>query len=152
MKCESLECPLAVDSQSPRFTWTYTEAAGEDFVPAGHSIDVAVCPDALEGAGMPELMPFTDYYWRVTVWNEDKSKVLVSPVSRFSTGPMSMEDWTAVWISDCDDKDKPSVPMLRKEFEVKGDVSKAVLYMSAAAYAKVAINGEKAFNARLEPG
>lgn len=152
MRCESLEHPLAVDSQSPRFTWTYTEAAGEDFVPAGHRIDVAVCPDALDGAGMPELKPFTDYFWRVTAWNEDKSKVLVSPLSRFSTGPMCREDWTAVWISDCDDKDKPSVPMLRKEFEVKDGVSKAVLYMSAAAYAQVTINGEKAFNARLEPG
>lgn len=152
MKCESLVEPLAVDSPSPRFTWSYAQEAGAGFVPAGHTIDVSSDPDSLYGAGMPELQPFTDYCWRVTVWNQNKDKVLVSPVSRFSTGPMCMEDWTAVWISDSDDREDPSVPMLRKEFHVDGRVAKAVLYMSAAAYAEVGINGKKAFNARLEPG
>ena len=152
MKCESLVEPICIDSQTPRFSWTYTEAAGEDFVEAGYSIDVATDPAALDGAGMPELQPYTDYFWRVTAWNEDKSVTLVSPVSHFATGPMSMEDWTAEWISDGRDKEDESVPMLRKEFNVSKTVERARLYMSAAAYAEIRINGEKAFNARLEPG
>lgn len=152
MKCESLVEPICIDSQTPRFSWTYTEAAGEDFVEAGYSIDVATDQTALDGAGMPELQPYTDYFWRVTAWNEDKSVTLVSPVSRFATGPMSVEDWTAEWISDGMDKEDESVPMLRKEFNVSKTVERARLYMSAAAYAEIRINGEKAFNARLEPG
>lgn len=152
MKCESMVEPILVESATPQFSWTYSEAAGLDFVEAGYTVDVAESVEALEGAGMPQLKPFTDYLWRVTAWNEDKSKVLVSEVSRFSTGPMSMSDWTASWITDSKDKDDTSVPMLRKDFSVKKDLKKAVLYMSAAAYAEMTINGKKAFDARLEPG
>ena len=152
MKCESLVEPICVESSSPRFSWTYTEAAGADFIEAGYRVDVSEDPETLENAGMPELEPFTDYFWQVTVWNEDKSKVLVSPVSRFATGPMSMEDWSASWISDGRDKEDITVPMLRKEFSVGKELDKARLYMSAAAYAEVKINGERAFRSRLEPG
>ncbi len=154
MKCESLTEPIAVDSQSPRFSWTYTGSAGQDFIEAGYEIEIATCPDSLsEGVRPAVLQPFTDYCWRVRAWNADHSRELLSPVARFSTGPLSSADWTGVWISDAAGKDDPSVPMLRKEFNANGNIAYARLYVSAAAYAVVTLNGEKVAGAsRLEPG
>lgn len=159
MLCEWVDTPLAVDTQSPRFNWTYTRAAGVGFVEYGRKVEISTDADSLKNAPVttleataPVLEPFTRYYWRATAWNKDESEVICSPLAVFETGPMCEGDWSAKWISDGLDKDTDASPMLRKEFFVGDNVESARLYMSAAAYAEVRINGMKASQNCLEPG
>ena len=152
LKCEQLTEPICIDTPAPAFTWNYTEAAGADFVEAGSKVEIALSEDRLGSENVEALQPLTSYVWRVTAWNADSSKVLTSAVSRFETAMFSAADWKGKWISDGRCKDCESAPMLRKEFSVREGLAKARLYMSAAAYADVTINGERAFEARLEPG
>lgn len=152
MKCQHMESPICIDCGSPSFSWTYTEAAGTDFVEAGSLVEIALSEDKLGIENIQELSPLTSYVWRVTAWNADSSKIITSPVAHFETAMFSNDDWKGTWISDGVDKDAESAPMLRKEFDVRSGLAKARLYMSAAAYADVTINGERAFEARLEPG
>lgn len=152
LKCEYVGEPIGIDMPSPRFSWSYTDAVGQDFVEAGYAVDVAECADSLEGSEICPLEPFKKYFWRVTAWNEDKSKVFTSPVSCFETGPMTPAEWTAEWISDSADKELDAAPMLRKQFSLREGIAQARLYMSAAAYAQLSLNGEKASESCLEPG
>lgn len=153
MKCEYLDTPMVVDVQNPVFTWTYTDIADPSFREAGHEILIARTEEDLAaGRHVGTLTSFEDYCWQVRVWNEDSTMVYLSPVARFSTGAMSMDDWTASWISDGCGKDEYRAPMMRKSFEVDREVETARLYFSAAAYAKTCINGRQLANALLEPG
>lgn len=153
MKCEYLTSPGVVDRQDPTFTWTYTKHADKSFKEAGHEIVIARAGnDLASGNSVKELESFTDYQWQVTTWNADSSIIYTSPVAEFSTGALTMDDWTAAWISDGLDKDDYRSPMLRKSFVISKGVESAKFYFSAAAYAKTTINGEAMANAVLEPG
>ncbi len=98
-----------------------------------------------------------DIYWQVTVWLST-GECLKSPVQKFITG-LNMADWQAEWIgsphkafpsgklavdvdaSGC--KDLPAC-YLRKEFQVKGKVRRAVLYVSGMGASATYINGKAA--------
>lgn len=168
MRCEYLNSPICIDTPSPRFTWTYAQA--DDFVQAGYRIRVATSSEGLDvpdvwdsgevatsrpAAMMPDkgkLASRTPYYWRVEAWSADGVQRLVSPVARFETAMMNSADWQAVWISDAYDRDFVPAPMLRRAFEVKSGVASARLYVSAAAYARVGLNGESVSDNLLDPG
>lgn len=55
-------------------------------------------------------------------------------------------------VTDRHDKNFAPSPMLRKSFTVKDGVREARLYMSAAAYGKMTVNGEPVTENKLEPG
>jgi len=152
MKCEYLTDPICIDTPDPHFSWNYTEAAGTDFVEAGYKIEIAENESELGKAATPSLKPLTSYVWRVTAWNADSSKVLVSPTARFETAMFSYGDWKARWITDSLEKDEERAPMLRKEFHVNPGLVQARLYVSAAAYGEIFLNGERASESRLDPG
>lgn len=65
---------------------------------------------------------------------------------------MNTSEWQARWISDANDKDFVPAPMLRRAFDVRSGVKRARLYVSAAAYAKTALNGEPVSGNLLDPG
>ncbi|MEG1864082.1 MAG: family 78 glycoside hydrolase catalytic domain [Alistipes sp.] len=168
MRCEYLSAPICIDSPSPRFTWRYV--AADDFVQSGCRLRVATIPEGLStpdvwdsGAmtsarslvEMPDkgnLTPRTSYYWQVEAWNADGSQRLRSSVGRFETAMMRTEAWQAMWISDAHDRDFAPAPMLRRAFEVASQVASARLYLSAAAYAKVGLNGSAVGDELLNPG
>lgn len=167
MRCEYLASPISVDTQSPRFTWTYEDAGA--FAQAGFRLCVATAPEKLvvpdvwnsgEVAGsrpfavMPDgglLASRTPYYWQVEAWDADGRRI-VSPVAEFETALMNTSEWQARWISDANDKDFVPAPMLRRAFDVRSGVKRARLYVSAAAYAKTALNGEPVSGNLLDPG
>ena len=167
MRCEYLASPISVDTQSPRFTWTYEDA--DAFAQAGFRLCVATAPEKLavpdvwnsgEVAGsrpfavMPDgglLASRTPYYWQVEAWDADGRRI-VSPVAEFETALMNTSEWQARWISDANDKDFVPAPMLRRAFDVRSGVKRARLYVSAAAYAKTALNGEPVSGNLLDPG
>ena len=167
MRCEYLAAPISVDTQSPRFTWTY--AGTGDFVQAGYRLCVATAPEKLETpdvwnsgevagsrpfAAMPDaglLAPRTPYYWCVEAWDAGGRR-LRSSVAEFETAMLETSGWQARWISDAHDKDFVPAPMLRRAFDVKPGVTRARLYVSAAAYAKMGLNGEPVSENLLDPG
>jgi len=166
MKCENVVAPMAVETQSPRFSWNY----GVEFTQNAYELHIATHERLLDNPDVwnsglvvsgrpsaqadncPMIESFRDYVWQVTAYNEAGDVVLVSPVARFETGAIDPGAWSASWISDGQDRDLDAAPMLRKSFEAERDVLKARMYVSAAAYAEVKLNGEKVTNAFLEPG
>ncbi len=167
MRCEYAVSPMTVDTQSPRFTWTYDCADG--FVQASYRLAVATSAEALAApdvwdsgevassdsfAAMPDeglLKSRTPYWWQVTA-SDAEGRRLTSPVARFETAILSTDEWQAVWITDAHDRDYVPAPMLRKSFEVKKGLQSARLYVSAAAYARTRLNGEAVSENRLDPG
>ncbi|MDR2423266.1 MAG: hypothetical protein LBD59_00900, partial [Prevotellaceae bacterium] len=118
LRCEYLQNPLGIDIPQPRFSWELVSSA-KNKKQSARQILVATDPamlasgkaDAWESGkincnqtnqvlyqGNP-LKPFTCYYWKVAVWDE-QGKQSWSPVARFSTGAFAESDWTAQWIGD----------------------------------------------------
>ena len=171
MRCEYMRSPVGIGlDMPPRFTWTY--AGDEDFVQGKCRVriastkealadslapgDVWTSPEIVSGNGFVEcdaalaLEPRTRYYWSATAWDE-AGRIVCSPVDSFETA-MADGGWTAKWITDRHDKNFAPSPMLRKSFIVKDGVREARLYMSAAAYGKMTVNGEPVTENKLEPG
>ncbi len=168
LKCEYAVSPINVDTQSPRFTWCYSE--GSSFVQGGYRIAVATSqeklssPDVWDSGSVTSSLPFakmedtgvlrsvSDYYWQVTVWNADSSETIVSAPGHFKTAFTRREDWKAKWITDSMDRDTESAPMFRKEFDAGKDIVSASLYSSACAYGVIRLNGELTSDNFLDPG
>lgn len=117
-RCEYLQNPLGIDISQPRFSWELISSA-KNKKQSARQILVATEPtllapgkaDAWESGKIncnqtnqihyqgKQLKPFTYYYWKVAVWDE-QGKQSWSPVAKFATGAFSESDWTAQWIGD----------------------------------------------------
>lgn len=169
LRCEYLKSPINIDEQNPRFTWTY-QSDKRDFVQKAYKLDIAISKKALEEGmffwtsgkvlsninraeytGEKSLESHTKYYWRVTSWNRDDD-IFVSAADSFETAMMHPSDWIAQWITDKNDKTLGSAPMFRKTFDVEKEIESAKLYISAAAYYLLYINGEAPNDVKLDPG
>lgn len=171
LRCEYQRSPINIDSQTPRFTWAYDVASGVGERQIAYQVDLGDSKKALEDgdeplwtsgrieanaskavyAGGEKLMPHTRYYWRITAWNTKEGKV-VSAIDSFETAKMQPSDWMAQWISDSHDKDFGPAPMFRRAFTIDKEIATARLYVSAAAYYKLYINGTVAETVQLDPG
>ena len=80
-----------------------------------------------------------DIYWQVTVWLST-GECIKSPVLKFLTG-LSMAEWQAEWIQALRGQDYPT-SYLRRNFQVKGKVCRAVLYVSGMGASATYINGK----------
>ena len=168
LRCEYVEEPLFIDTNTPRFTWTYTgEETFKQYafrLKVASSIDKLDEPDIWDSGeiisnrsfckmeGGPALVSDKPYFWRLEARSEKSSKPIVSDIARFETAKMKRSDWEAVWISDGASRELEAAPMFRKEFTGERDVESAKIFMSAAAYALVRLNGEPISDAFLEPG
>lgn len=162
-RCEYQTNPIGLDTQSPRFTWEYSAAndmqrsyrirVATDAVFKNLVWDSGVVESALQRAvyAGPALKSHTTYYWQVAVKMEGGAHPACG-VQTFETAFLSDTSWQAKWISDSNDKEFAPAPMLRKSFNIGKDVDKARLYISAAAYYKLKINGKSAGPLTLDPG
>lgn len=161
MRCEYIAAPIAIDTDAPRFTWHYGER-----LPASSHVEIASSPDGFDDEtkviwrsaeaegddmyavydGKTPLRPHTTYYWRV-VTPENTSET-----ASFSTAKFKPEDWTGVWISDTLDREYEPAPMFRKTFNVDKVDRNALLYIAAAGYYQVWINGERVGDSHMDPG
>jgi len=63
------------------------------------------------------LQSWTKYYWKVGYKTKREDRFVCSPLSSFTTGMMSPQEWgDARWISDGHDKDYRPSPYFRKDF------------------------------------
>lgn len=164
MKCEYQEEPVNIDVEAPRFTWNYN--VPEDFIQTSYCLEVAEdagfkkavwtsgevkSSSTLARYGGEKLASHTKYYWRLS-YTLDNGKSYTSDVCSFETAMMPDYVWKGQWINDGKDKSFAPSPMLRKSFGLKGDVADAKLYISAAGYYMLFINGADPDNIMLDPG
>lgn len=167
LRCEYMHNPKGIDAATPRFTWNYETASGHDFKQGSIQLLVSKSPDALSDKASDNvwrsevvstgesfittdsgcrLEPSTTYYWKVIAWDKESKEEIISPIAQFETAFMQSSDWQAKWISDNEAIDNPRAPMLRKSFEANSNkqIEKAGLYISAAGYYDISINGNPA--------
>lgn len=178
---------IGIDTQSPRFTWTYDAKESESEFRQGSfrlyiASDKAMLSDTttsqqslkgkvsntstlrswvspvitsansfVEYEGTEALAPETRYYWMIAAWDESGNKEVTSPIDSFETAKIDPSKWSASWISDKHDKSFAPAPMLRRAFALKSTPVRARIYVSAAAYYKMALNGASVTKNRLDP-
>ncbi len=123
--------------------------------------------------GQP-LVPASEYFWKVKVWDKNGNESAWSETGRFVTGLFSEEDWHgASWIGYEELPDslllvpgvhgfgnnlghvairRPVIPLFRKDFNVDKKVESAILYISGLGHYEARINGEKIHESFLAPG
>ncbi|MBO5788512.1 MAG: family 78 glycoside hydrolase catalytic domain [Clostridia bacterium] len=109
-------------------------------VESGDSVDV-----------MPEnltLTPETDYTLRLAVW--DNHSQTAQAETHFSTALDECGWHGAKWITPSELPAGAS-PILRRKFEVKKPVAKALLYASGLGYGEYYLNGEKVYDGMIDP-
>ena len=159
LRCEYLENPVGIDEAAPRFSWITTgdtkgpfvvEVAASDKdlgkgnlmwksapVPAGRLTAVY--------SGAP-LSSHSRYAWRVVADGK------ASATSYFETAKMQARDWKASWISDGKDCEFEPAPMLRRDFTLEKIPADARVYVSAAGYYVLYINGKRVGDSHMDPG
>lgn len=170
LRCEYLRSPINIDAAMPRFTWTYEGPGQPGRRQTAYQVDLATSKATLEKgrplwtsgrvedsrskavyAGEERLHAHARYYWRVTAW-DDRGQRVVSAIDSFETAKMNGSDWNARWITDKHDASFGPAPMFRKVFSIEKDIAAARLYVSAAGYYKLYLNGTATGNVQLDPG
>jgi alpha-L-rhamnosidase len=121
LRCEYLNNPLGIDIRHPRLSWELISEAKNKKQKAYQilvSTDSAALTLNKAGAwdskkknssqtnqityqGKP-LKPFTLYFWKVRVWDENETPSEWSAPAHFLAGAFSQKDWTAQWIGDAE--------------------------------------------------
>lgn len=178
MLCEYIRNPLGIDIAKPAFNWELVSLQRNQ-LQSGYELIVSDDPkkirdgigdswsstkisssatSQIEYAGKT-LQPFTKYYWRVKVYDQNNESVW-SEISWFETAMMSDADWKAQWINDgsiqpSKDEDyylDDRMPLFRKEFVAKRKISSARLYVSGLGYYEAYLNGKRIGDHVLDPG
>lgn len=169
LQCEYLVNPIGIDATTPRLIWQMkTEkqgatqkayqvfvgtdsakvAGGEGNVWDSGKVNSGLMPVVFQGQ---KLSPFTRYYWRVKIQDENGNWSKLSPVAFFETGMLDWNNWKGDWISDTYDYNLKPAPYFRKAFEIQKKVKSARAYIAAAGLYELYLNGERVSDHRLDP-
>jgi alpha-L-rhamnosidase len=170
LRCEYLTNPLGIDVAKPRLSWIIESNRREERQTAFQVLVASseellkkdkgdlwdsrkVASDQstqLEYAGKP-LESQKRCYWKVRIWDQDGKASPWSAHAHWSVGLLQPDDWQAKWITHPDPK-RLSHPWLRRTFELKEGVERAVIYINTGSYYELHINGKKVGPYVLEPG
>lgn len=152
LRTEYLREPIGLDTKSPRFTWEY-KGGEKNFLASRSEIRIGTSPDNLQPyTGNMILKPHTRYYWNVTVWDQDGEICETSETATFETAKLDPSDWSGKWITDSHDKEFEPAPMFRKTFTLGKEIEEARVYVAAAGYYDLFINGKRVGENYLDPG
>ncbi|MGJ1238593.1 hypothetical protein [Sphingobacterium siyangense] len=70
-----------------------------------------------------QLLPYTGYFWRVRLWDENE-KSLRSPAASCEMGQLDVSNWKGAWISDHHDQEVKPAPYFRKAFSLSNKKNK----------------------------
>ena len=169
LKCEYLTNPIGIDNDTPRFTW-HLLAEEQGVRQKAYKVFVGIDPIEVEqGKGNtwesgtvnsttlpivyqgPKLQPFTRYFWRVRVQDDEGTWCDWSPVAYFETGMMDQRNWIGKWITDTYDFNVKPAPYFRKEFSAEKTIQSARAYIAVAGLYELSINGQRIGDHRLDP-
>ncbi|SCD21045.1 putative alpha-rhamnosidase [Proteiniphilum saccharofermentans] len=178
LKVEMQENPQGVSTSTPRFSWQITSvkpdlrqeayqiqvAGSEQDLEKGNNLlwDSGIVADA-ESILIPytgeTLSPREVYYWRVKV-TTNQGETAWSKINHWSMALPDIAGWQAKWIgenalSNPGETDKGNTRLaaryLRKPFDSKQKVKRAVLYISGQGAYQAYINGKRVSDDVLAP-
>jgi alpha-L-rhamnosidase len=166
---EYLQNPIGLDNPNPRFNWqmhdnrqgakqtAYRILVDTDSLALirsqGKTWNTAWVKSAQNQiifSGQP-LKPFTKYYWKVDIANDQGRKTTNSPISSFEMGMMEMKNWQGSWISDTENIKLKPAPYFRYAFNTHKKVKSARAYIAVGGLYELSINGKKIGNHRMDP-
>jgi len=179
LTCEYRVNPLGIDTEKPRFTWTFTSTersqyqTGFELLVSDNAEVIAQLKGnvwttgkvnsaqntLLEYNGQP-LKSFTRYYWRVRTYDKNGQVSSWSTAAWFETAMLNASDWKAKWIGDGSkqferDEDfyqDDRMPLFRKQVTLRKKISVARLYIAGIGYYEAYLNGKKINDQVLDPG
>ena len=172
LTCEYAVNPLGVDAAQPRFSWEL-RSSQRGQMQSAYRILVASCMEYLDSnigdkwdSGKVasdrsvnvvyeggKLSSAEKCYWKVMVWDKHDRASSWSTPSAFEMGLLREGDWQAEWICaqiNAEEGPEPS-PLMRREFEVKEQISQARIYISGLGWYELYINGKKVSDRVLDP-
>ncbi|MEH3113825.1 glycoside hydrolase family 78 protein [Pedobacter terrae] len=168
LKCEHLINPIGIDNPNPRLSWimdddrkgalqkSYRITVGTDSLQLKGKTNIQWDTDQVNSGnnlvnykGRP-LMPFTKYFWKVDVLDQN-DKLISSKISSFETGMMGAENWKGTWISDGNDINTRPAPYFRNVFKSAKQIKSARAYIVAAGLYELYLNGKKSWQSPLRP-
>ncbi|MDR3260476.1 MAG: family 78 glycoside hydrolase catalytic domain, partial [Tannerella sp.] len=179
LSCEQVTNPLGVDTRQPLLSWqlesqenntrqsAYEIIVSHDKTEIDRDIGNAWTTGKIHSGesvfipyGGAPLQPFTRYYWKVRIYNQNGTPSPWSAAAWFETAMLDASDWTAQWIGDGSkqftrDEDfyqDDAMPLFRKSFSVRKTVTSARLYICGLGYYEASLNGRKVGDNLLDPG
>ncbi len=174
LRCEYKKNPLGLDVTAPRFSWRIdTDQRG--WLQTAYQIRVALnSADLAAGKaliwdsgktasdssihqiyGGPALQTGKRYYWQVRCWSHQGEASDWSEPAWWEMGLLSTDEWQASWIQpelSPAEKVLGVVPLLRKEFDVKGTIESARLYVTSLGLYEAFLNGQRIGDQVMTPG
>ncbi len=156
LRTEYLNKPMGIDIKNPRFMWN---AEGGVKQTAYQIITEEWDSGKVESSTMNVAYPKAlasrqQVNWKIRLWDEnDNPGDWIE--SSFEMGLLDASDWKAKWITgnyEVDKKKRYPVDYFRKIFEIKEQVKKARLYITACGLYDAKLNGNKIGDFFMAPG
>jgi alpha-L-rhamnosidase len=174
LRTEYKENPLGVDARKPRVSWRI-ESEGRGVVQSAYEIRVARSERGLGAKGDlvwdsgkvasdesihrpydgPALRSGERCHWQVRVWDGSAKASPWSAPAWWEMGLLEPSDWKATWIEPGLPEDTTKsgpVPMLRREFKLRGAVARARAYVTSHGLYEMYLNGHRVGDQVLTPG
>jgi alpha-L-rhamnosidase len=166
--------PIGIDIVNPRLSWEILSRE-RNIMQSAFRIKSALSEENLESendliwntgkvssdqsihvvyAG-PLLQSGRRVYWKVKVWDNKGQESEWSETAFWEMGLLNESDWKASWIEpDIPENDTISnpCPFLRKEFNLRGNIKEAKVYVSSHGLYQLFLNGEKVGDQLFTPG
>jgi hypothetical protein len=95
-------------------------------------------------------------WWKVRVWDQSHAVSPWSEPAQWTMGLLEPEDWSGQWIGLTgpgeSDANEPASLLLRREFRVGEDVTRATVHVTGLGQYEMFINGRKVGNDLITPG
>ena len=174
LRTEYKENPLGIDARKPRLSWQL-RSEGRGVRQSAYEVRVASSEAALR-AGRdlvwssgrvssdesiqrtyegPPPRSGERYYWQVRVWDGDGKATPWSAPAFWEMGLLEPSDWTTSWIEPGLQEDVTKtgpVPMLRREFKLRGGVRRARAYVTSRGLYEMHLNGRRVGDDLFTPG
>ncbi|MHC4215378.1 MAG: family 78 glycoside hydrolase catalytic domain [Planctomycetota bacterium] len=174
LKCEYKTNPIVIDSAKPRLSWKISSSE-RAVMQSVYQIRAAESPQNLKaGENLiwdtekvksdqsthvvyqgPSLSSRQRIWWQVRVWDNHGNASDWSKPTSWEMGLLKSDDWVGEWIEPKIEEDVNSsnpCPMMRKQFEIKGDIKSARAYVSSHGLYEMQINGAKVGDQVFTPG
>ncbi len=173
LSCDGGICPLGVDSPKPVLKWEL-ESSTRGAAQSAYEVMVASKPEVLAQGkgdvwdsgkvtsdrdlqvayGGPGLKTAERVYWKVRVWDQNGAEARWSVPTTWTMGVVKSGDWSgAGWIGlgPIVQSTQETIRM-RREFEVKPQLTRALIYVCGLGQYELTMDGRKVGNDLLTPG
>jgi alpha-L-rhamnosidase len=167
LRCERQVDPLGIQNERPAFSWVpvaevrgETQTAFRVLAATEPGLLVAGTADLWDSGtvssaevsgvtyGGSELRSRQRFWWSVQLSDRAGVAGPMSEPAVVELGLLRADDWNARWIGD---GRAGTSPLLRKEFEVPGEIHRARAYVTGLGYYELRLNGAKVGDRVLDP-